>query len=174
MLHADHAVAQRLCGYREVRGALFRPAWHESTARPCSSRTASSSAISIILTANGTLSLSRRTFRSGDRRRDHRTSDPRSHAHDAGGAAGSSRRRSPPITTPNVGSITSVGQDSRRPRQSANLSTSTNGPAGRSEIGHFREYTAHELGSTVTSAGFEVQQLFTTFIEEFLDRTGRC
>jgi SAM-dependent methyltransferase len=72
------------------------------------------------------------------------------------------------ITTPNVGSITSVaktlgGRDNpqiffhyERPR--------ANVPA---EIGHVREYTAHELGEAVKSAGFEVQQLFTTVIQEF-------
>lgn len=72
------------------------------------------------------------------------------------------------ITTPNVGSVTSVakalgGRDNpqifflyERPR--------ANEPA---EIGHVREYTAYELGEAVKAAGFDVQQLFTTFIEEF-------
>jgi hypothetical protein len=35
------------------------------------------------------------------------------------------------------------------------------------EIGHVREYTAHELGEAVKAAGFEVERLFTTFIDEF-------
>jgi SAM-dependent methyltransferase len=72
------------------------------------------------------------------------------------------------ITTPNVGSITSVaktldGHDNpqifflyERPDEK-----------GNTEIGHVREYTAHELGEIVKAAGFEVQQLFTTFIGEF-------
>ena len=72
------------------------------------------------------------------------------------------------VTTPNVGSITSVaktldGHDNpqifflyKRPV-----------PGGEPEIGHVREYTAYELGETVKAAGFEVKQLFTTFIEEF-------
>jgi SAM-dependent methyltransferase len=72
------------------------------------------------------------------------------------------------ITTPNVGSITSVakvleGRDNpqvfflyKRPR-----------PGEEPEIGHVREYTAYELGEAVKAAGFEISQLFTTFIEEF-------
>jgi SAM-dependent methyltransferase len=72
------------------------------------------------------------------------------------------------VTTPNVGSITSAaktldGRDNpqifflyQRPR------------AGHApEIGHVREYTTHEIGEISKSAGFEVQQLFTTFIDEF-------
>jgi SAM-dependent methyltransferase len=72
------------------------------------------------------------------------------------------------ITTPNVGSVTSVaktldGHDNpqifflyKRPR-----------PGEEAEIGHVREYTAYELGEAVKAAGFEVRQLFTTFIAEF-------
>jgi SAM-dependent methyltransferase len=72
------------------------------------------------------------------------------------------------VTTPNVGSITSVaktldGHDNpqifflyKRPA-----------PGEDPEIGHMREYTAHELGETVKAAGFEVTKLFTTFIDEF-------
>jgi SAM-dependent methyltransferase len=71
------------------------------------------------------------------------------------------------VTTPNVGSVTSVaktldGHDNpqifflyKRPGQ------------GEEEIGHVREYTAYEIGEAVKAAGFEVKQLFTTFIEEF-------
>ena len=72
------------------------------------------------------------------------------------------------VTTPNVGSITSVaktldGHDNpqifflyKRP-----------GPGIEEEIGHVREYTAYELGEAVKAAGFEVTQLFTTFIAEY-------
>jgi len=72
------------------------------------------------------------------------------------------------VTTPNVGSITSVakaldGRDNpqifflyERPR-----------PDAPPEIGHVREYTAHELGEAVKAAGFDVRRLFTTFIGEF-------
>jgi SAM-dependent methyltransferase len=72
------------------------------------------------------------------------------------------------VTTPNVGSIASVaktldGNDNpqifflyKRPA-----------PGEEPEIGHMREYTAHELGEAVKAAGFEISQLFTTFIEDF-------
>src|SRR5450755_3478234 len=72
------------------------------------------------------------------------------------------------VTTPNVGSITSVaktldGHDNpqifflyKHPR-----------PGDEAEIGHVREYTAYELGEAVKAAGFEVTQLFTTFIAEY-------
>ena len=73
------------------------------------------------------------------------------------------------ITTPNAGSLTSVAKtlDGRVNPQIFSLYKR---PGGEEEIGHFREYTMHELGATVTAAGFEVRQLFTTFIERFLDR----
>ncbi len=35
------------------------------------------------------------------------------------------------------------------------------------EIGHMHEYTAAELGRTVTAAGFEIGSLFTTVIDEY-------
>jgi SAM-dependent methyltransferase len=72
------------------------------------------------------------------------------------------------VTTPNVGSITSVaktldGHDNpqifflyKRPVEGE-----------EPEVGHVREYTAYELGEAVKAAGFEVTQLFTTFIGEF-------
>ena len=72
------------------------------------------------------------------------------------------------VTTPNVGSITSVaktldGHDNpqifflyKRPALGEDP-----------EIGHMREYTAHEIGEAVKAAGFEVTKLFTTFIGEF-------
>lgn len=72
------------------------------------------------------------------------------------------------LTTPNVGSITSAaktldGRDNpqifflyKRPAEGEDP-----------EIGHMREYTAHELGEAVKAAGFEVVNLFTTFIGEF-------
>jgi len=72
------------------------------------------------------------------------------------------------VTTPNVASITSVaktldGHDNpqifflyKRPVKGE-----------EAEIGHVREYTAYELGETVKAAGFEVTQLFTTFIDEY-------
>jgi SAM-dependent methyltransferase len=70
------------------------------------------------------------------------------------------------ITTPNVGSITSAAK-ALDGRDNPQIFYLYKRPDGQGEIGHVREYTAHELRNTVASAGFEVQQLFTTFIEEF-------
>jgi SAM-dependent methyltransferase len=72
------------------------------------------------------------------------------------------------VTTPNVGSITSVAKTlgGRDNPQIYFLYTRPDRP-DPPEIGHVREYTIHELGEAVKSAGFEVRQLFTTFIDEF-------
>ena len=72
------------------------------------------------------------------------------------------------VTTPNVGSITSVaktldGHDNPQIFFLYKRPVSGEQP----EIGHVREYTAYELGEAVKAAGFEVKQLFTTFVEEF-------
>jgi SAM-dependent methyltransferase len=72
------------------------------------------------------------------------------------------------VTTPNVGSITSVaktldGHDN--PQIFFLYKRPVNGEAP--DIGHMREYTAYELGQAVKAAGFEVEQLFTTFITEY-------
>jgi SAM-dependent methyltransferase len=40
-------------------------------------------------------------------------------------------------------------------------------PDDEPEIGHVHEYTAIELGRTVQAAGFEIERLFTTFLEEY-------
>ena len=72
------------------------------------------------------------------------------------------------VTTPNVGSITSVAKtlEGRDNPQIFFLYERPN--AGEpAEIGHVREYTTHELGEAMKAAGFEVQRLFTTFIAEF-------
>ncbi len=70
------------------------------------------------------------------------------------------------ITTPNVGSLTSAAK-ALDGRDNPQIFYLYKRPDGQGEIGHVREYTVHELRNTVASAGFEVQQLFTTFIEEF-------
>jgi SAM-dependent methyltransferase len=72
------------------------------------------------------------------------------------------------VSTPNVGSVTSVAKtlDGRDNPQIFFLYKRP--VAGEDpEIGHVREYTLHELGEAVKAAGFEVKQLFTTFIEEY-------
>jgi SAM-dependent methyltransferase len=72
------------------------------------------------------------------------------------------------VTTPNVGSITSVAK-TLNGRDNPQIFFLYKRPAHgeEPEIGHMREYTAHELGEAVKAAGFEVTKLFTTFIEEF-------
>jgi SAM-dependent methyltransferase len=72
------------------------------------------------------------------------------------------------VTTPNVGSITSVaktldGHDNPQIFFLYKLPL----PNVEPEIGHVREYTAYELGEVVNAAGFEIIQLFTTFIEKY-------
>jgi SAM-dependent methyltransferase len=70
------------------------------------------------------------------------------------------------ITTPNVGSITSAAK-TLDGRDNPQVFFLYKRPGGEPEVGHMREYTAHELGALVKAAGFEVCSLFTTFIEEF-------
>lgn len=72
------------------------------------------------------------------------------------------------VTTPNVGSITSVAKTLDGHDNPQIFFLYKRPVAGEeAEIGHVREYTAHELGEIVKAAGFEVTLLFTTFIEEF-------
>ena len=72
------------------------------------------------------------------------------------------------VTTPNVGSITSVSKtlDGHDNPQIFFLYERPS-PGKETDIGHVREYTVYELGEAVKAAGFEVVQLFTTFIDEF-------
>ncbi|HTQ56258.1 MAG TPA: methyltransferase domain-containing protein [Bryobacteraceae bacterium] len=72
------------------------------------------------------------------------------------------------VTTPNVGSVTSVAKtlDGHDNPQIFFLYERPEG-GRQTDIGHVREYTVYELGEAVKAAGFEVVQLFTTFIEEY-------
>jgi SAM-dependent methyltransferase len=72
------------------------------------------------------------------------------------------------LTTPNVGSITSVAKtlDGHDNPQIFFL-YKVPAPGEEPDIGHMREYTAYEIGEAVKAAGFEVTRLFTTFIGEF-------
>jgi hypothetical protein len=70
------------------------------------------------------------------------------------------------ITTPNAGSITSVAK-TLDGHDNPQIFFLYKRPDEYPEIGHVREYTAYEIGETCKAAGFEVVQLFTTFIEEF-------
>lgn len=69
------------------------------------------------------------------------------------------------ITTPNVASITSVAKvlDGANPQ----IYSQYKRPGGEPEIGHMREYTARELEDLLRAAGFEVESLFTTFLDEY-------
>jgi SAM-dependent methyltransferase len=72
------------------------------------------------------------------------------------------------LSTPNVGSVTSVaktlqGEDNPQIFSAYKLPA----PDGSSDIGHMREYTTHELARTVVAAGFEIERVFTTFLEEY-------
>jgi SAM-dependent methyltransferase len=72
------------------------------------------------------------------------------------------------VTTPNVGSITSVAKTLDGHDNPQIFFLYKRPVAGEDpEIGHMREYTAHELGEAVRAAGFEVTRLFTTHIGEF-------
>ncbi len=74
------------------------------------------------------------------------------------------------ISTPNVGSVTSAAKtlDGRDNPQIFFLYERP-GPDNRTDIGHVREYTFHELGEAVKAAGFEIDLHFTTFIDEFAE-----
>ena len=72
------------------------------------------------------------------------------------------------VTTPNVGSITSVAKTLDGHDNPQIFFLYKRPVAGQEpDIGHVREYTAYELGEAVKAAGFEVTQLFTTFIAEY-------
>jgi SAM-dependent methyltransferase len=72
------------------------------------------------------------------------------------------------VTTPNVGSITSVAK-TLDGRDNPQIFFLYKRPAANEDpdIGHMREYTAHEIGEAMKAAGFEVEKLFTTHIGEF-------
>ncbi len=72
------------------------------------------------------------------------------------------------VTTPNVGSVTSVAKtlDGRDNPQIYSQYKRPE-PGAEPEIQHMREYTNHELGEAVKAAGFEIEQLFTSVIDEF-------
>jgi SAM-dependent methyltransferase len=72
------------------------------------------------------------------------------------------------VTTPNVASITSVAKTLHgRDNPQIYFKYNRPQPAEEPEIGHMREYTAHEIGEAMKAAGFEISRLFTTTIAEF-------
>jgi SAM-dependent methyltransferase len=73
------------------------------------------------------------------------------------------------VTTPNIASITSVAKTldgHTNPQIFANYTLPR--PDSDGEIGHVREYTFYELGEAVKAAGFEIETFFTSPIEEYL------
>lgn len=72
------------------------------------------------------------------------------------------------VTTPNVASIASVAKTlDGHDNPQIYFKYDRPSPDHEPEIGHMREYTAYELGEAVKSAGFEVIKLFTTTIDEY-------
>jgi SAM-dependent methyltransferase len=70
------------------------------------------------------------------------------------------------ITTPNIASLTSVAKVLSG-EANPQIYSLYKRPGGEPEIGHMREYTVAELAETVKAAGFEVERLFTTFLDEY-------
>ena len=71
------------------------------------------------------------------------------------------------ITTPNIASLASVYkvlEGLHNPQIYPHYKI----PDAEPEIGHMREYTAHEVGEAANAAAFEVERLFTTVIEEYV------
>jgi SAM-dependent methyltransferase len=72
------------------------------------------------------------------------------------------------LTTPNVGSVASFAKALYgRDNPQIFFVYERPAPGKPAEIGHVREYTTYELGEAAKAAGFEIEALFTTFIEEF-------
>jgi SAM-dependent methyltransferase len=70
------------------------------------------------------------------------------------------------VTTPNIASLASVYK-ALEGKHNPQIYPHYKIPDADPEIGHMREYTAYELGQGVKAAGFEIERLFTTVIEEY-------
>ena len=70
------------------------------------------------------------------------------------------------VTTPNIAGLASVAK-ALEGRDNPQIYPHYKRPDSEPEIGHMREYTAWELGEAVKAAGFELDRLFTTGIEEY-------
>ncbi len=70
------------------------------------------------------------------------------------------------ITTPNIAGLASVAKVLEG-RDNPQIFSHYKRPGGEPEIGHMREYTAWEMGEVTKAAGFEIERLFTTVIEEY-------
>jgi SAM-dependent methyltransferase len=71
------------------------------------------------------------------------------------------------LTTPNIASLASVFKILEG-KNNPQIYPHYKIPDGDPEAGHRREYTAWEIGEASKAAGFEVERLFTTVIEEYL------
>ena len=70
------------------------------------------------------------------------------------------------VTTPNVGGLASLFK-MLEGKHGPQIYPHYKIPDHEPEIGHMREYTAWEVGEAVKAAGFEVKRLFTTVIGEY-------
>ena len=71
------------------------------------------------------------------------------------------------VSTPNAASYASIAK-ALDGRANPQIFPQYKRPDPRDpEIGHVHEYTAYELGLTIEAAGFEIERLFTTPIEEY-------
>jgi SAM-dependent methyltransferase len=70
------------------------------------------------------------------------------------------------VTTPNIAGLASVAK-ALEGKDNPQIYPHYKRPDSEPEIGHMREYTAWELGEAVKAAGFEIDRLFTTGIKEY-------
>jgi SAM-dependent methyltransferase len=70
------------------------------------------------------------------------------------------------VTTPNIAGLASVAK-ALEGKDNPQIYPHYKRPDSEPEIGHMREYTAWEMGEAVKAAGFEIDRLFTTTIEEY-------
>jgi SAM-dependent methyltransferase len=70
------------------------------------------------------------------------------------------------VTTPNIAGLASVAK-ALEGKDNPQIYPHYKMPDAEPEIGHMREYTAWEMGETAKAAGFEIEHLFTTVIEEY-------
>lgn len=71
------------------------------------------------------------------------------------------------ITTPNVSSITSIAKTLSGHNPQIYSSYKRADPGEPLEIGHMREYTVKELTEITVAAGYEIESIFTTFLPEY-------
>jgi SAM-dependent methyltransferase len=70
------------------------------------------------------------------------------------------------VTTPNIAGLASVAK-ALEGKDNPQIYPHYKRPDSEPETGHMREYTAWEMGEAVKAAGFEIERLFTTVIEEY-------